>query len=178
MFSHVSNANPTCTQSVSWMFTWLWSLNEHAVRVASAGWFSVSIAVGEQQVLHSKCNVLWWARGTFRGNASFCASSGEGTNLLSSPLGSKYRTLSPVRLVGIRPQDLVDILHILWFLFCQDAHCFCEARGEGKARNIQNSLQSHLWEHLWVSLSVYKLACVVLGRLGHWLLLRSWLSWK
>lgn len=53
-------------------------------------------------------------------------------NLLSSPLGSKYPTLSPEKLVGIRPWDLVDILRILWFLFCQDAHCFCEARGEGK----------------------------------------------
>lgn len=97
-------------------------------------------------------------------------------NLLSSPLGSKYPTLSPVKPVGIRPQDLVDILHILWFLFCQDAHCFCEARGEGKERNIQNSLQSHLWEHLLVSLSVYKLACVVLGRLGHSLLPKSLLN--
>lgn len=85
-------------------------------------------------------------------------------NLLSSPLGSKYLTLSPVKLVGIRPQDFVDTLHILWFLFCQDARCFCEARGEGKERNIRNSLQIHLWEHLLVSLSVYKLICMVLGR--------------
>jgi len=52
--------------------------------------------------------------------------------LLSSPLGNKYPTLSPVKLVGIRPQDLVDILHILWFLFCQGAHCICKARREAK----------------------------------------------
>lgn len=96
--------------------------------------------------------------------------------LLSTPLGSKNPTPSPAKLVGIRPQDLVDILHILWFLFCQDAHCFCEARGEGKERNIQKSLQSHLWEHLLVLLSVYKLACVVLGRLGHWLLPKNLLN--
>lgn len=53
-------------------------------------------------------------------------------NLLSGLLGSKYPTPSPIKLVGIRFQDLVDILHILWFLFCQDAHCFGEERGEGK----------------------------------------------
>lgn len=47
-------------------------------------------------------------------------------NLLSGLLGSKYPTPNPVKLVGIRFQDLVDILHILWFLFCQDAHCFGE----------------------------------------------------
>lgn len=97
-------------------------------------------------------------------------------NLLSSPLGGEYPTLSPVKLVGIRPQDLVDILHTLWFLFCQDAHCFCEARWEGKERNTQDPLQSNLWEHLLVSLSVYKLACVVLGSLGHWLLPKSLLN--
>lgn len=52
--------------------------------------------------------------------------------LSSGLLGSKYPTPSPVKLVGIKFQDLVDILHILWFLFCQDAHCFGEQRGERK----------------------------------------------
>lgn len=90
--------------------------------------------------------------------------------LLSGLLGSMYPTPSPVKLVGIRFQDLVDILHILWFLFCQDTHCFGEERGEGKERNVQNSLQSNLWEHLLVLLSVHKLACMVLNWLGHWFL--------
>lgn len=93
--------------------------------------------------------VLEWAIGTYRGNASFFTSSGEGMNLLSSPLGSKYSVLSPEKLVGNRPQDPIDILRILWFLFCQELHCFCESREEGKGRNIQNSLQNNLQEYLW-----------------------------
>lgn len=98
--------------------------------------------MSEQRVLHPKrfaCPAV--VQGNMQRSASFCASLGEGMNLLSSPLGSKHLTLSPVKLVGMRPQDLVDILHVLWFL-CQGA----QARGEGKERNIQNFLQSHLWE--------------------------------
>lgn len=120
-------------------------------RAASTRWSAStrSLRVSRKSYTESKSCVLQRARRTYRGNASFCASSGEGMNLLSSLLGSKYPVLSPVKLVGIRPQDLVDILQILWFLFCQDAHYFCEAREEGKGRNIQSSLQNHLWKHLW-----------------------------
>lgn len=96
--------------------------------------------------------------------------------LLSGLLGSKYPTQSPLKLVGIKFQDLLGILHILWFLFCQDAHCFGEERGEGKERNVQNSLQSNLWEHLLVLLSVHKLACMDLRWLGHWFLPKSLLK--
>lgn len=96
--------------------------------------------------------------------------------LLSGLLGSMYPTPSPAKLVGISFQDHVDILHILWFLFGQDAHCFGEERGEGKERNVQNSFQSNLWGHLLVLLSVHKLACVVLSQLGHWFLPKNLLK--